>query len=221
MIQKTSQPTRGQVIDYRSPSSRPTSRFTYTIEQWFARPSKALTITVVMIVCGLVLWWSRTPAADIGETVGRNVSIALIAVPAFVRVMGWAYCKFSAGSTNVRGSLRMVSFGLLVITSAILVFSDGALELAFSASKPAMDRLAAFAAANPSAPLPDRWVGLYYAKDIRRVGGGICFRVHGDRSEGSGFANGSLDASSASLPGETPFLFSEFHPPWSTWNTNW
>jgi hypothetical protein len=210
-------PTVG-VIDYRSLLIRPKRRFFLAIAQWFAQASWRGTVAAVVTLCGLILWWSRTPAPEIGESIARNVSILLIAVAVFIRVVGWGA---GGDARKVRGWLRMTFLALFVLTSAILVISDGALALAFAASKPAMNRLAAFAAANPSAPLPDQWVGLFYAEDIRRIGGGICFRVTGDRSDGSGFANGSLDSKSALLPGEIPRLVHDFHQPWKTWDTNW
>src|SRR2546421_12170990 len=109
-------PPPARVIDYRSPALRPKRGFTFAIVRWFAQPSSRLTVAAVVILCGLILWWSRTPASATGESVLRSASILLIAVPVCIRVVGWGACGDARDSTKVTGWLRMTFLALFVLT---------------------------------------------------------------------------------------------------------
>jgi hypothetical protein len=53
-------------------------------------------------------------------------------------------------------------------------------RVAFNVSRAAMDKLAAEVMANPQAKYDDRWVGLFHAKNVRAIPGGVKFTAEDD-----------------------------------------
>jgi len=113
-----------------------------------------------------------------------------------------------------RISWRWLSPPLLVLAVVFLCIFRVPSFIAFAASKPSLDRLAAKGASLPlSQPLTDSWVGVYPVKEIRRIRGGVRIRVTGSYGLGSGFAWFPQGP-----PSTSEYIYTRISGAWYTWH---
>ncbi|HSV13785.1 MAG TPA: hypothetical protein VLI90_05970 [Tepidisphaeraceae bacterium] len=154
-----------------------------TYAAWAVGPISLPVYFVAIAGCATTIWRARLPGMSFSWTSPAMVGWAALAIlwiawplvrrlvlrhhgwpPAVIRPMGRRHWI-----------VPLVMLAMVVMTSRMLPR-----RLAFAASRGAMDQLAAEVMANPQSKFDNRWVGLFQAKNVRAIPGGMKFTAEDD-----------------------------------------
>ena len=168
----------GRPFDLADPDTFNAGRPVPAYARWAVGPISWPVYLVALLGCGVTLWRARLPVQPFSwsaPVLWGWVALATLwlAWPlvrrAVLRHYGWP-----------RRVIRPMGRLHWVVPVVILVMAAAAADhlpprAAFAASRPAMDRLARDVLDHPGTGFTPRWVGLFWAKNIATVPGGVTF----------------------------------------------
>ena len=164
-------PECGREFDPMDPSTMNMGRELSELAQWVLGPLRWPVNLVSWGALAYALWEARLPGEQIATSISLYVLIAL-----GVFWLGWPVVRYLAAgkygwpySLLMRGQKQRVLVGVCLLLSAAAIARGLPLRAALYWSRPAMDRLAADAAASTDTYLDDRRVGVFYARRIKQL----------------------------------------------------
>jgi hypothetical protein len=146
---------------------------------WLLGPVRWPTRVILLAAAGVTLWFARLPVgqsqiAGAGKYIWIGVLGLWIALPVarwiIARQNGWRRSQLQLGRKRWGGFIAMA---LLVLAIQLHLPFKASLKI----SRPAMDALAKKVTTATTPDYKDRWVGVYPAKHLQKVPGGIKFTV--------------------------------------------
>jgi hypothetical protein len=183
-------PECGREFDPMDPATMNMGRELSATAKWVLGPVRWPVNLATWAALLFALWFARLPGGQIRSSPALLILIGLgllwLAWPV-LRVMaarkyGWPH------SLLMRGQKQRIAVGAaLMLASAAIVFALP-FRAAVAVSRPAMDRMAQQIVASVKPYGEDQWVGLYPARRIKQVPGGMRFTVEErNRAYKSGF----------------------------------
>jgi hypothetical protein len=184
-------PECGRPFDPDEPTTMNMGRPLGAFAKFALGPIRPVVRWITAAAVGFTLWTARLP--------GGRWSVPWAAVALLVGIgtlwLVWPLLRMLVarhrGWTRqqlTRGRRSRVIVGALVLLTAGVVVLNLPFKLAMALSRPAMDRLATEVLHSPDTARADRWVGLYKAKNIHKVPGGVKFTV--EDPKGGGYTAG-------------------------------
>jgi hypothetical protein len=173
-------PECGREFDPNDPSTMNMGRKLSALDRFVLGPIRWPVISLTAGATGFVLWLSRLPGGR------KTVPLAAIGVLGIVGLLwlvwpmmraivmkrtGWTRDQLTAGRKP-----RWV-VGAVVVFTAIAVYLNWPMQMAFWVSRPAMTSLANRILQSPNFSHGDQWIGFYKVQDIRKASNGVKITV--------------------------------------------
>ncbi len=173
-------PECGREFDPADPKSMNMGRKIGTTAWWWIGPVSRKMYAAIGFGLLLTLWYARLPnnifqPMTTACLIWAGIAMVWLAWPALswivVRYNGWPRYMFRTRAVH------WVVMPALIMLMVWAVQFRLPLQVSFRASKPAMDDLAKLTRDDPAKVPKDKWVGVFHAKKIWRVPGGMKFTV--------------------------------------------
>jgi hypothetical protein len=183
-------PECGREFDPLDSKSMNMGRELPPLAKWVLGPvgwhAHALTLAAV----AFALWYARLPGGQVRRSASLVIMTALGALWLAWPLLRWAVVRYNGWPHFVlmAGRKQRIAAGLVVLLAAVAIHQKLAMKVAFRMSRDQMNALAAETMADHTKYPKDRWVGVYPARHIRWVPGGMRFTVEdSDVSYNAGF----------------------------------
>lgn len=183
-------PECGREFDPLDPATMNMGRELSSLAKWVLGPIRWEVNLMSWGALVFAIWSARQPGEELARSGGWLILVGLatlwLAWP-LVRVIaarkyGWPH------SLLMQGQKLRVTVGLCFVLTAAAVHYSLPLKAAVKFSRPAMDKLAADLIASGQPYADDQWVGVYHARRIKVIPGGVRFTVEEqNRAYKSGF----------------------------------
>jgi len=183
-------PECGREFDPADPQTMNMGRPLTAMKLWILGPIHWHVTLLTWAAMAFALWFARLPGGKVRNSPALWILIAMgglwLAWPIVRRIVG-RRCGWPQ-SLLLRGQKQRIIVGFVLLLAAVGVWYRVPLKLAMWISRPAMDRMAKELIDSKQPYGEDRWVGVYKARRVKAVPGGMRFTVEdSDRTYRAGF----------------------------------
>jgi hypothetical protein len=183
-------PECGREFDPSNPQTMNMGRPLTAVKLWILGPLRWQVSALTWAAMGFALWHARLPGGKVRNSPALWILVAMgllwLAWPVVRRVVG-KRCGWPQ-SLLLRGQKQRVIVGVVLLLAAGAVWYRIPLKVGMWASRGAMDRMARELIESKQPYGEDRWVGVYKARRVKAVPGGVRFTTEdSDRTYKAGF----------------------------------
>ncbi|HEX8520621.1 MAG TPA: hypothetical protein VF669_00110 [Tepidisphaeraceae bacterium] len=170
-------PECGRNFDPADPLTMNMGRELTSLMLWVLGPIRGLVGAASWAALFFALWSARLPGGKVRASASLWVLVALGLVWLIWPVLRGIYGRKYGWPTSLlmQGQKQRVLVGIAMVLSAIAIWYRLPLKAGIAISRPAMERMAKNLVASGNFYANDQWVGVYPAKHIKVVPGGVRF----------------------------------------------
>jgi hypothetical protein len=172
-------PECGREFDPADPQTMNMGRELTAWMKWLLGPIRRLVMIASWAAIAFALWYARLPGQRVRSSGSLYILIilgALWLIWPLLRAIVGKRCGWPT-SLLMSGQRQRMLAGIALLLAAAAVWYQLPLRLAMNISEPAMTRMAREVIASGQPYGQDRWVGVYRARRIKAVPGGVRFTV--------------------------------------------